>query len=220
MLIRAVVADDETSTRQALIRLLAPEVNIQVVGQAATGAEAVALTAGLHPDVLLLSITMPDMRGVEATRRIMRNPGAGARIVLLIPGGPDAFVYHALRAGASGFLRKDASAAQLARAVRIAAAGDELIEPGPTIRLLHRFAEAAQLPVTDHDRPLTRSESRVLLLIAQGFSNREIAAALNLTGQEVGTDVRRILAKLHLRTRAQAALYACESGIAPPGHEA
>ncbi|MFE5540974.1 response regulator [Streptomyces sp. NPDC056519] len=217
-MIRALIADDQIMIRQGFTALLEPEPDIQVVGQAADGVEAAALTAQLRPDVVLMDIRMPGLNGIEATRQILQNPDTTTKILILTTFDLDEYVYQALRAGASGFLLKDASAEQLVHAVRVVAAGEGLLAPTITKRLLTRFAhmEAPPLALPDQDSPLTERETEVLLLIAQGLSNSEIATRLVIADQTVKTYVGRILAKLDLRDRTQAAIYAYETGLIQP----
>ncbi|RSS64835.1 response regulator transcription factor [Streptomyces sp. WAC06614] len=221
MTIRALIADDQIMIRQGFSALLGSEPDIQVVGQAADGVEAVALAEELRPDVILMDIRMPGMDGIEATRQITRNGESTAKILVLTTFDLDEYVYEALRAGASGFLLKSASAEHLAEAVRVVAAGEALLAPSVTKRLLTRFArmEGPQLALADPGSPLTERETEVLLLIAQGLANGEIAARLVIAEQTVKTYVSRILAKLGLRDRTQAVVYAYETGLVRPGRD-
>ncbi|WP_331730399.1 response regulator transcription factor (plasmid) [Kitasatospora sp. NBC_00070] len=218
MPIRALIADDQTVVREGFTLLLNAQSDIEVVGQAADGLEAVARTAELQPDVVLMDIRMPVLNGIEATRRITQNPGEPARILVLTTFDFDDYVYDALHAGASGFLLKDASADQLAQAVRIIAAGDALLAPAITRRLISHFTRttAPRMPVTGRTGPLTERETEILTLIAQGLSNAEIAAHLIIAEQTVKTHVGRILSKLTLRDRTQAAIHAFETGLVRP----
>ncbi|ANW21042.1 response regulator [Streptomyces clavuligerus] len=220
--IRVLIADDQTMVRQGFGFLLGAEPGIEVVGQAEDGAEAVARVAELAPDVVLMDIRMPGVGGIEATRRITGAPGATAKILMLTTFDLDEYVYEALRAGASGFLLKDASAAELAHAVRVVAAGDALLAPAVTKRLIAEFSRltgAPRAPLRERVGTLTERETEVLALIAQGLSNAEIATALVVAEQTVKTHVGRILVKLGLRDRTQAAVFAYESGLVrPTGH--
>ncbi|MGP3691221.1 response regulator [Streptomyces sp. IBSNAI002] len=218
MPIRALIADDQIMIRQGFTALLSAEHDIQIVGQAADGLEAVTLAGQLRPDVILMDIRMPGLNGIEATRQILQDPDSTTKILVLTTFDLDEYVYQALRAGASGFLLKEASAEQLAHAVRTVAAGEALLAPSITRRLLTRFAhmEAPQLTPPGPDSPLTEREGEVLALIAQGLSNHEIAARLIIADQTVKTYVSRILTKLDLRDRTQAAIYAYESGLIQP----
>ncbi|MCA6091998.1 response regulator transcription factor [Streptomyces sp. SCA3-4] len=219
MTIRVVIADDQMMVRQGFTVLLNAEPGIEVVGQAVDGLDAVARVDELAPDVVLMDIRMPRLGGIEATRRITGPAGATVKVLVLTTFDLDEYVYEALRAGASGFLLKDASAAELAQAVRVVAAGDALLAPNITKRLI---AEFSRLTVTPHapskDRVdgLTERESEVLSLIAQGLSNAEIAGRLVVAEQTVKTHVGRILVKLGLRDRTQAAVFAYETGLVRP----
>ncbi|MFD7083120.1 response regulator [Streptomyces sp. NPDC059918] len=218
MPIRALIADDQIMIRQGFTALLDAEPDIQIVGQAADGLEAVTMARQLRPDVILMDIRMPGLNGIEATRQILQDPDSTTRILVLTTFDLDEYVYQALRAGASGFLLKEASAEQLADAVRIVAAGEALLAPSITKRLLSRFARmgAPHLTPPGPDSPLTEREGEVLLLIAQGLSNSEIATRLVIAEQTVKTYVSRILTKLDLRDRTQAAIYAYETGLIHP----
>ncbi|MBN6054227.1 response regulator transcription factor [Nonomuraea sp. RK-328] len=217
--IRVVIADDQVMVRQGFAVLLDAEPGIEVVGQAVNGVEAVDVTAELAPDVVLMDIRMPELGGIEATRRITRNAEVGAKVLVLTTFDLDEYVYEALRAGASGFLLKDASAAELAHAVRVVAAGDALLAPNITKRLIAEFsrmAGAPRAPLKERVGELTERETEVLSLIAQGLSNAEIAGRLVVAEQTVKTHVGRILVKLGLRDRTQAAVFAYEVGLVRP----
>ncbi|MFF0727097.1 response regulator [Streptomyces sp. NPDC004134] len=220
--IRVLIADDQVMVRQGFTVLLDAEPGIEVVGQAVDGADAVAKTAELRPDVVLMDIRMPGLGGIEATRRLTEPPSAAVRVLILTTFDLDEYVYEALRAGASGFLLKDASAAELAHAVRVVATGDALLAPAVTRRLITEFARLTRTPRTplkDRVGGLTERETEVLGLIAQGLSNAEIAERLVVAEQTVKTHVGRILTKLSLRDRTQAAVFAYETGlIRPTGH--
>ncbi|MEO3764946.1 response regulator transcription factor [Streptomyces sp. B8F3] len=220
--IRVLIADDQVMVRQGFTVLLDAEPGIEVVGQAVDGADAVAKTAELRPDIVLMDIRMPGLGGIEATRRLTEPPSAAVRVLILTTFDLDEYVYEALRAGASGFLLKDASAAELAHAVRVVATGDALLAPAVTRRLITEFARLTRTPRTplkDRVGGLTERETEVLSLIAQGLSNAEIAERLVVAEQTVKTHVGRILTKLSLRDRTQAAVFAYESGlIRPTGH--
>jgi DNA-binding NarL/FixJ family response regulator len=228
MTIRVLIADDQLMVREGFSVLLGAQPDIEVVGEALDGHEAIAKVAELRPDVVLMDIRMPGMNGLEATRRIAADrqdeagsaaPEGGARVLILTTFDLDEYVYEALRAGASGFLLKDASARQLADAVRIVAAGEALLAPTVTKRLLAEFTRlgAPRAPRMDRIDALTERETEVLALIAQGLSNGEIAARLVVTEATVKTHVSRILVKLGLRDRTQAAVFAYEIGLVTPG---
>jgi DNA-binding NarL/FixJ family response regulator len=217
-MIRVLIADDQAMVRQGFGALLAAQPDLLVVGDAPDGAAAVAAARRLDPDVVLMDVRMPVMDGLEATRRLL-TPGSPVRVLILTTFDLDDYVYEALRAGASGFLLKDAPAADLVHAVRVVAAGEALLAPSVTRRLI---AEFAARPRSHRPRPtaltaLTPRETEVLRLIARGRSNQEIAAELVVAEQTVKTHVGRILAKLGLRDRAQAVVFAYESGLVAAG---
>ncbi|MBW8701965.1 Transcriptional regulatory protein DegU [Streptomyces sp. MBT84] len=216
--VRVLIADDQMMVRQGFTVLLNARPGIEVVGQAVDGEEAVAKVAELAPDVVLMDIRMPGLGGIEATRRITAD-APHPRVLVLTTFDLDEYVYDALRAGASGFLLKDASADQLAEAVRVVAAGDALLAPGITRRLIAEFSRLTDAPRAPLKQPvgdLTERETEVLALIAQGLSNAEIAGSLVVAEQTVKTHVGRILVKLGLRDRTQAAVFAYESGLVRP----
>ncbi|MER5870046.1 response regulator transcription factor [Streptomyces sp. NPDC002044] len=216
--IKVMIADDQMMVRQGFTVLLNAQPDIEVVGQAVDGADAVAQVAALAPDVVLMDIRMPGMGGIEATSVITAVPGASVKVLVLTTFDLDEYVYEALRAGASGFLLKDASADQLAEAVRVVAAGEALLSPNITKRLITEFSRmgAPRGPSRARIDELTERETEVLSLIAQGLSNAEIAAHLVLAEQTVKTHVGRILVKLGLRDRTQAAVFAYETGLIRP----
>ncbi|MDF0373334.1 DNA-binding response regulator [Streptomyces sp. FT05W] len=219
MTIRVLIADDQMMVRQGFTVLLNAEPGIEVVGQAVDGLDALARAAELAPDVVLMDIRMPRLGGIDATRRLTEVPGAGVRVLVLTTFDLDEYVYEALRAGASGFLLKDASAAELAQAVRVVAAGDALLAPNITKRLIAEFSRVSsgpRAPSRERVGALTERETEVLSLIAQGLSNGEIAVRLVVAEQTVKTHVSRMLVKLGLRDRTQAAVYAYESGLVRP----
>ncbi|MFD5460138.1 response regulator [Streptomyces olivaceus] len=216
--IRVLIADDQQMVRQGFTVLLNTQPDIEVIGQAVHGLDAVAKVADLSPDVVLMDIRMPELGGIEATRRITGST-PDIRVLVLTTFDLDEYVYEALRAGASGFLLKDASADQLADAVRVVAAGDALLAPGITRRLIAEFSRLDDRPcgpLKARVGDLTERETEVLALIAQGLSNAEIAQRLVVAEQTVKTHVGRILVKLGLRDRTQAAVFAYESGLVRP----
>ncbi|MEV1090355.1 response regulator transcription factor [Streptomyces microflavus] len=217
--IRAVIADDQMMVRQGFTVLLNAEPDIEVVGQAVNGLDAVAKVDELTPDVVLMDIRMPELGGIEATRRITAREGSEVKVLVLTTFDLDEYVYEALRAGAAGFLLKDASADELAHAVRVVAAGDALLSPNITKRLIVEFSRTAgapRAPLRERVGDLTERETEVLSLIAAGLSNAEIAGQLTLAEQTVKTHVGRILVKLGVRDRTQAAVFAYESGLVRP----
>jgi DNA-binding NarL/FixJ family response regulator len=218
-MIRVVVADDQALIRAGFSALLASEPDIEVVGQAATGRDAVALAGSEHPDVLLMDIRMPDGDGLWATREIVGTPGLEAcRVVVVTTFELDEYVAEAVRSGASGFLVKDTDPADLIRAVRVAAAGDALLSPGPTRRLLERVAGSLrQAPATERLDVLTDREREVLTLVAEGLTNDEIAERLVLSPLTAKTHVSRMLGKLGARDRVQLVVIAYETGLVRPG---
>ncbi|NED07239.1 response regulator transcription factor [Streptomyces sp. SID6648] len=217
--IRAVIADDQMMVRQGFSVLLNAEPDIEVVGQAVNGLDAIDKVAELAPDVVLMDIRMPELGGIEATRRITSPEGSTVKVLVLTTFDLDEYVYEALRAGASGFLLKDASADELAHAVRVVAAGDALLSPNITKRLIVEFSRTAgapRAPLKERVGDLTERETEVLTLIAGGLSNAEIARQLIVAEQTVKTHVGRILVKLGVRDRTQAAVFAYESGLVRP----
>lgn len=209
-MIRVLVVDDEELVRTGLRMILDVEEDISVVGDAVDGAEAIAQVAELAPDVVLMDIRMPRMDGLAATRRI--TEGSGAKVVVLTTFDLDEHVYAALAAGASGFLLKDVPASQLVHAIRVAHAGDALLAPSVTRRLIARFAQGQPRPDLPVD--LTARETEVLQLMAEGLSNAEIAQRLFVGDATVKTHVARVLAKLGVRDRVQAVVLAHRSGLA------
>ena len=221
-MIRVLVADDQALVRGSFRLLVDTAPDLEVVGEAATGAEAVEIAAREKPDVLLMDIRMPEMDGIEATRRITASGStADVRVLILTTFDLDEYVYAALRAGASGFLLKDTPPADLLAAIRIVAAGDALLAPAVTRRLIAEFArrpEPGQRP-TGPLEDVTDREREVLTLIARGLSNAEIAQALHVTMATAKTHVGRLLAKLGARDRAQLVMVAYETGLVRPGLE-
>ncbi|MFJ1808660.1 MULTISPECIES: response regulator [unclassified Streptomyces] len=216
--IRVLIADDQEMVRQGFTVLLNAHPGIEVIGQAVHGLDAVAKVAELDPDVVLMDIRMPELGGIDATSRItLTHPHI--KVLVLTTFDLDEYVYDALRAGASGFLLKDASADQLAEAVRVVAAGDALLAPVITRKLIAEFSRLdgrPRAPLKERVGDLTERETEVLTLIAQGLSNAEIADHLFVAEQTVKTHVGRILTKLGLRDRTQAAVLAYESGLVRP----
>lgn len=216
--IRIVVADDQELIRQGLVALIGSEPDLAVVGQAATGAEAIDGAFSARPDVILMDIRMPDLDGIDATRRITADPRLDqVRVLMLTTFDLDQYVYGALQAGASGFLLKDTAPQTLLDAIRVVAAGDALIAPAITRRLIEEFA-ARPDPADQHRLgPLTDRERDVLIEVGRGLTNVEIATRLNISPLTVKTHVSRILAKLAARDRAQLVVIAYESGLIRPG---
>ncbi|GAA1920711.1 response regulator transcription factor [Nocardioides lentus] len=219
MSIRTVVVDDQEMVRAGFSALLSAEADLEVVGTAADGARALEVVRRTRPDVVLMDIRMPVLDGIEALRRLVADPATrGVRVVMLTTFDADEYVLDSLRAGASGFLLKDASAAELASAVRVVAAGEALLSPSVTRQVIARLVDAPARPARDPRlRQLTDREREVLVLVAAGRSNTEIAHDLVLAEQTVKTHVSRIFTKLDLRDRAQAVVLAYESGLVTPG---
>jgi DNA-binding NarL/FixJ family response regulator len=217
--IRVLVVDDQELVRSGFCVILDAVDGITVVGEAANGQAAVAAVAAQKPDVVLMDIRMPGMDGLEATRLITRASSAAPKVVMLTTFDLDDYVYEALRAGASGFLLKDSPRHDLIAAVRAAAAGDALLAPSVTRRLIEVFArrppEAAPSP--SRLASLTARERDVLLMLARGHSNAEIASALFVSAATVKSHVGNLLAKLGLRDRVQAVILAYETGMVVPG---
>jgi DNA-binding NarL/FixJ family response regulator len=217
--IRVLLADDQALVRGGFRSLLDARDDIEVVGEAANGHEAIALTRQLHPDVVLMDIRMPDLDGLEATRQIAQDTDLTAvRIVILTTFELDEYLFDALRHGASGFLVKDTRPADLVEAVRIAAAGASLLSPSLTRRLIEEFAARAKPGrLAKELEVLTDREREVLSLVAEGLTNDEIAQRLYLSPATARTHVSRIMSKLGARDRAQLVVVAYESGLVQPG---
>jgi DNA-binding NarL/FixJ family response regulator len=217
-MIRVLVADDQALVRGGLVAILGAQDDIEVVGEADDGGVAVDQALTLRPDVVLMDVRMPKVDGIEATRRLALHPGA-PRVLILTTFDLDEYVYEALRAGAGGFLLKDAPPERLADAVRTVAAGESLVAPAITRRLVERFMRRPTPDAARRDTfaELTARELEVLRLVARGLANAEIAGELFLSEATVKTHLTRILAKLGLRDRVQAVVLAYESGLVEPG---
>ncbi|HVE98374.1 MAG TPA: response regulator transcription factor [Mycobacteriales bacterium] len=218
MTLRVVLADDQALVRAGFRMILEAEPDLEVIGEAADGAAAVQVVAATGPDVVLMDVRMPDVDGIEATRRITATPDA-PRVLMLTTFDLDEYVYDALRAGASGFLLKEAPPEQLVAGIRTVAAGDRLLAPSVTRRLIERFAAlpaAAPAAEPAYDA-LTPREMEVLRLVARARTNAEIAAELFVSETTVKTHVARILMKLGLRDRVQAVVLAYETGLVQAG---
>ena len=219
-MISVLIADDQAMVRAGFAALLGAEPDITVLGEAADGAQAIRAVRAVRPDVVLMDVRMPELDGLAAARALLADGAAHRpRIVMLTTFDVDDYVYEALRAGVSGFLLKDATPEALVEAVRVAAAGDALLAPSITRRMIERFA--ARRPATRRDAQrlvgLTGRERDVLRLIARGLSNAEIAGDLVIAEETVKSHVGRLFTKLALRDRAQAVIFAYESGLVEPG---
>ena len=212
MTIRVLVADDQSMVRAGFRMLLSREEDIEVVAEAANGLEAVEKAARLRPTVVLMDIRMPELDGLEATRRILATDN-GARILILTTFDLDEYVYEALRAGASGFVLKDDPAEQLLGAIRIVAGGEALLSPAITKRVISQFSRIPQRAPQKELEDLTERELEVLRLIARGLSNSEIGQELYISDTTVKTHITHIFQKLDLRDRVQAVVLAYESGL-------
>ena len=217
MSIRVLLADDERLVRTGFRMILKAEPDIEVVGEAADGVEAVEEATKSRPDVVLMDIRMPTLDGLEATRRILAGPDRRPRVVVLTTFDRDEYVFEALRAGASGFLLKDAPEDRLVTAIRVAADGGSMFAPSATRQLIEEFVRRGLRKPAPELEELTPRELEVLCLIAGGLSNEEIAAKLVVSEHTAKTHVAHILRKLHLRDRTQAVVLAYESGIVEPG---
>ena len=209
--IRVLIADDHAIVRKGIRALLTTERDIEVIGEAADGAAAVAQARALHPDVILMDLVMPEMDGIEATRRITEQQ-VGTRILVLTSFAADDKVFPAIKAGALGYLLKDTGPAELLQAIHQVHRGEPSLEPAIARKVLHELSQPPKHPPTA--QPLTERELDVLRLVAQGRSNREIAEQLVITEMTVRTHVSNVLSKLHLASRTQAALYALKEGLA------
>jgi len=219
MTIRVVLADDQAMVRGGFRMILEAEPDLVVAGEACDGAEAVSLATRLQPDVVLMDVQMPRMDGLEATRRLLSAPGQATRVVVLTTFERDDYVFEALRAGASGFLLKNAPPEELVHAVRVVAAGDALLAPSVTRRIIEEYARRPAVPAADHAgmTRLTEREVEVVRLLARGRSNAELAEELFVSEGTVKTHVSSVLTKLGLRDRVQAVVFAYESGLVQPG---
>jgi DNA-binding NarL/FixJ family response regulator len=216
--IRVLLADDQALVRTGFRLILQQAPDMSVVGEAADGEQAAAMALDLQPDVVLMDVRMPGVNGVEATRMIRNGTAPQTRVLMLTTFDLDEYVYAALRAGADGFLLKDTLAADLLTAVRVVAAGDAVVAPSATRRLIERYVPAGTArPVVADPGVLSERAREVLTLIARGLSNAEIADRLHLSEGTVKTHVSRLLTKLDLRDRVQAVVYAYESGVVRPG---
>lgn len=220
MSIRVLIVDDQALVRAGFRVLLETAADIEVVGEAGNGEQALVLSAELSPDIILMDIRMPEMDGLEATRRILDDDsGSAPRILVLTTFDADEYVYEALRVGASGFLLKDTDPAQLVDAVRVVAAGDALLSPRVTRRLITEFASRPEVRRA-HPRELealTEREREILTLVAAGLSNDEIAERVFISPATSKTHVSRVMMKLHARDRAQLVVIAYECGLVKPG---
>lgn len=221
--IRVVLADDQTLVRAAFAMLVSSAPDMEVVGEAGTGREAVRLAGEARPDLIVMDLRMPDLDGIEATRLIAGDPAlGGVRVLVLTTYDTDEYVVDALRAGASGFLVKDTRPAELLDAVRTVARGEALLSPGPTARLITRVLRAPTAPSPSCPGPdglaaLSGRERQVLALVARGLNNFEVAGTLELSPLTAKTHVSRIMGKLGARDRAQLVIAAYECGLVAPG---
>ena len=219
MSIRVLVADDQSMVRAGFRMLLSQEHDIEVVAEASNGREAIDKASRFHPTIVLMDIRMPELDGLQATRRILAEDAA-ARILILTTFDLDEYVYEALRAGASGFVLKDDPPEQLLSAIRTVAGGDALLSPSITKRVIERFARIPQLTPRKELQDLTERELDVLRLIARGLSNAEIGEKLYISDTTVKTHITHIFQKLDLRDRVQAVVFAYETGLLEAGAQA
>jgi DNA-binding NarL/FixJ family response regulator len=216
--IRVLLADDQAMVRAGFRMILESDAEIDVVGEAANGEQAVAATRRLRPDVVLMDIQMPGEDGLQATRQIVQSPGLRCRVVILTTFERDEYVFDALQSGASGFLLKNAPPEELVHAVRVVAAGDALLAPSVTRRIIEQFASRPIKPeLGARLQSLTQREREVLVMLARGASNAELAGELFVSEGTIKTHVSSLLAKLGLRDRVQAVVLAYESGLVTPG---
>jgi DNA-binding NarL/FixJ family response regulator len=220
MTVRIMLADDQPLVRAGLRALLEPEPDLEVVGEAANGRDAIRVIKATHPDVAVMDIRMPGIDGLEATRLIAADPDlAAVRVLILTTFEVDQFVFDALRAGAGGFLLKDAEPAELLRAIRVVAEGEALLSPSVTRRVVEAFV-AKPIPVTPRTSllaELTDREREVVALVGNGLSNQEIASRLFISPATARTHVSRAMGKLETRDRAQLVVFAYETGLVEPG---
>ena len=220
MSINVLIVDDQAMVRAGLHMILEAENDIRVVGEAEDGAKAVAATHKLKPDVVLMDIQMPVVNGLEAARQIIQTPGNTTRVLILTTFERDVYVFEALRAGASGFILKNAPPEDLIEAVRVIAEGNALLAPSVTRRIIHEFAQRTpRKDLKDKLNTLTEREVEVLRLIARGKTNSEIAVELFVGETTVKTHISNLFTKLDFRDRVQAVVYAYESGLIQPGSE-
>ena len=220
MSINVLIVDDQAMVRAGLHMILEAENDIRVVGEAEAGAKAVAATHKLKPDVVLMDIQMPVVNGLEAARQIIQTPGNTTRVLILTTFERDDYVFEALRAGASGFILKNAPPEDLIEAVRVIAEGNALLAPSVTRRIIHEFAQRTpRKDLKDKLNTLTEREVEVLRLIARGKTNSEIAVELFVGETTVKTHISNLFTKLDFRDRVQAVVYAYESGLIQPGSE-
>ena len=217
-MIRVLLADDQTLVRAGFRALLAAQDDVEVVGEAADGEQAVALATALAPDVVLMDIRMPRTDGLEATRRIVADPAlGGVRVVVLTTFALDEYIFAALRAGASGFMLKDTEPAELLQGVRVVAGGEALLSPRVTRRLIEEYAARAREPYRAALDVLTERERDIVRLVAEGLTNDEIAARVFISPATARTHVSHAMGKLGARDRAQLVVLAYESGLVRPG---
>lgn len=218
MSIEVLIVDDQTLVRAGLSQLIRRTDDMEVVGEVADGREAVAEARRLRPDVVLMDIRMPEMDGIEATRRIVADPGlSDTRVIMLTTFDDDELIFESLKVGAAGFLLKDVEPDDLRKAIRVVAAGDALLAPAVTRRLLETFADSLNTGRAELLDGLTEREKEILVLVAEGMSNSEIAEELYLSPATVKTHVNRTMTKLGVHDRAGLVIAAYESGLVKPG---
>jgi len=218
--VRVVLVDDQALIRTGFKMILETEDDIEVVGEASDGEQAISMTRSVRPDVVLMDVQMPTMDGLEATGRIVRDANIPSRIVILTTFERDDYVFEALRAGASGFLLKNAPSEELVHAVRVVAAGDALLAPSVTRKVIEGFIRRPAHRINEVElRRLTERETEILQLLATGKSNSELAAHLFVGEGTIKTHVSNVLTKLGLRDRMQAVIFAYESGLIEPGQQ-